>query len=188
MIFQTIVTGWLVRDLVNYDPDALNADSLRANIYTWGALVIILQALVIVTVHPYFFETFRMGMDVRIAACHLIYKKSLKLSKSALAKTTIGQIVNMLSNDVNRFDWVLSYPHYLLIGPVCTIIVTLWLYWYEEFGNECLPGIAILLLYIPMQAFLGKVFTSLRVRTADLTDERVRVTNEFVKAMKVKKL
>lgn len=189
MIAQTLFMGFLVRELAQY---SLKDTSNSTAIYLHALGVVVSTALVNCTIHPFFFETVRMGMDMRIACCHLIYKKSLKLSKSALALTTIGQIVNMLSNDVNRFDWCPMYPPYLYVGPLMTALVTCLLYFSNSdfifgqgFGWECLPALALLLLYIPLQWVLGTMFSKLRSQTAELTDERVRITNEFVKAMKV---
>ena len=67
-------------------------------------------------------------------------RKALKLSNSALGQTTVGQMVNLLSNDVNRcnndsttdflcrFDLSVLFNHYLWCGPLQLVIVTVLLY------------------------------------------------------------
>lgn len=125
-------------------------------------------------------------MRMRIACCNMMYKKSLKLASSAFLETTVGQIVNLLSNDVNRFDQALTWPAHAVAGPICTIVV-MWLLW-EDLGIWNVAGIAILLLYIPLQSVMGKMFSKLRAATAKLTDERVRLMNEFIPAMRVIKM
>lgn len=61
----------------------------------------------------------------------------------------MGQVVNLLSNDVNRFDIAVIFLHYLWLGPLETIIVTYFL-WQEIDWASCV-GVAVLLLFIPLQ-------------------------------------
>ena len=96
-----------------------------------------------------------MGMKVRVACCSLIYRKTLKLTKTALGETTIGQAVNLLSNDVNRFDISIIFLHYLWLGPLETIIMTYVMYDVIDVGVSSVIGVAFLLMFIPLQG--GKV-------------------------------
>ncbi|KAJ8030662.1 Multidrug resistance-associated protein 4 [Holothuria leucospilota] len=144
-------------------------------------------SIMLLTTHHFCWFVFsRTGMHMRISVTSLVYKKALKLSNTAFQKTTVGQIVNLLSNDVNRFDRVTLFLHYLWIAPI-QIITMLAVLWYQM-GPLSLVAISTLLLLIPVQAFMAKMFSNLRAKTAVLTDERVRIMNEIISANKVIKV
>lgn len=75
--------------------------------------------------------------------------QALCLSHTALGKTTIGHVINLLSNDVNRFDSKIIFLQYLWIGPLQTIVVT-YLMW-QEIGISSLIGVSTFLFFIPFQ-------------------------------------
>jgi ATP-binding cassette subfamily C (CFTR/MRP) protein 4 len=73
----------------------------------------------------------------------------LRLSKTALGETTVGQAVNLLSNDVARFDRTFLVMAFLVIAPVETMII-LYLMW-SKIGISAVIGVASILLVIPVQ-------------------------------------
>ncbi|DAA23774.1 TPA: ATP-binding cassette, sub-family C (CFTR/MRP), member 4, partial [Bos taurus] len=111
---------------------------------------------------------------------------ALHLSSSAMGKTTTGQIVNLLSNDVNRFDQVMMFLHYLWVGPLQAVAVTalLWM----EIGMPCLAGMAVLIILLLLQSCFGKLFSSLRSKTAALTDDRISTMSEVISGIKTIKM
>ena len=181
-------------------------NSARNSIYYSAVCLCLSTFLNVALSHPYFMETYRMGMQIRIACCHLIYRKALKLSQSALRNTTVGQIVNLLSNDVIRYDWSLVYISYLIAGPIHAIISTAIIYWYLKIDYPSLVGLVIIFfLYLPFQSMklqfifyanlfylisaqMGRWFSKLREKTSIRTDERVRLMNEIIPAMRVIKM
>ncbi|CAG0884515.1 unnamed protein product [Darwinula stevensoni] len=144
------------------------------------------NVLYIVARHTSFFSTQILSMRLRISCCSVVYRKALRLSHTALGQTTIGQMVNLLSNDVNRFDVALVLSHYVWVGPAQLIIATIFLY--LEFDYYCLYGIGLLILFVPVQGLMGKAYSRLRLQIAKRTDERVRLMSEILDAMRVVKM
>uniref|UniRef100_A0A182Q5F7 Uncharacterized protein n=1 Tax=Anopheles farauti TaxID=69004 RepID=A0A182Q5F7_9DIPT len=154
--------------------------------YLYAAAVVLCSAINVLFIHPYMLSQLHLGMKLRVAACSMIYRKSLRLSKTALGDTTAGQVVNLLSNDVGRLDLAVLFVHYLWIGPLETLVVTYLMY--REIGVSAFYGVLFLLLFIPLQAYLGKKTSVLRLRTALRTDERVRLMNEIIQGIQVIKM
>ncbi|XP_022215922.2 probable multidrug resistance-associated protein lethal(2)03659 [Drosophila obscura] len=159
-------------------------DLFKAQLYAAG--LIAASVFTVFFGHPYMLGLLHLGMKMRIALSSLIYRKSLRLSRTALGDTTVGQVVNLLSNDVGRFDMVLINVHYLWVAPLELIVVTYLMY--IEIGVSSLFGVAVMLLFLPFQSYLGKRTSVLRLMTALRTDERVRMMNEIISGIQVIKM
>lgn len=90
------------------------------------------------------------AMKMRVAICNLIYKKSLRLSQTALHDTSPGKLVNLLSNDVSRFDLFTSLMSPCWGAPLITIIggILLW----KETGWAGLMGLIIVFIIAPLMS------------------------------------
>ncbi|CAH1736130.1 unnamed protein product [Aphis gossypii] len=168
-----------------FNPDKSNTKGLNHAYYYASGLLLNMLANILLF-HYSQMEMGRLGMKIRVACCSVIYKKALRLSKTSLGETTIGQVVNLLSNDANRFDIAFIFIHFLWVGPLQTIVVTYFLW--QELGVSSLIGVAIFLLFIPLQGWLGKKTSEYRSRTAPRTDERVRLMNEIISGIQVIKM
>uniref|UniRef100_A0A8C8HLH4 Multidrug resistance-associated protein 4 n=1 Tax=Oncorhynchus tshawytscha TaxID=74940 RepID=A0A8C8HLH4_ONCTS len=182
-VIQPVFLGKLIQYFEKYDPDDMDA-LYEAFGYAAG-ISLSTVALTVLQMH-YYYHVQRTGMKIRVAMCHMIYKKALCLSSAAMGKTTTGQMVNLLSNDVNKFDEVTNNLHYLWIAPLQAVVVII-LLWYE-IGLSCLAGVAVLLFLLPLQTMFGKLFGSLRSKTAALTDNRIRTMNEVVSGIRIIKM
>lgn len=74
----------------------------------------------------------------------------MRMSSGALAQTTAGQVVNLLSNDVNRFDYAFIYTHFIWLLPLQVVIVCYLIY--IKIGYAAIIGVVgIVLQTIPVQ-------------------------------------
>ncbi|KAK6485739.1 multidrug resistance-associated protein 4-like isoform X1 [Huso huso] len=182
-VIQPVFLGKLIIFFETYNHDDREALYVA---YGYAAGVSLSTFAFAVLHHLYFYHVQRAGMKIRVAMCHMIFKKALCLSNTALGKTTTGQIVNLLSNDVNKFDEVTIFLHFLWIGPLQAVAVTALLW--QEIGPSCLAGMAILVFLMPLQTFFGRLFSKLRSKTAAFTDTRIRTMNEVVSGMRIIKM
>ncbi|CAO1401294.1 unnamed protein product [Diamesa serratosioi] len=163
-----------------------DTEMTRKNAFIAAGALVMLNAISAVTINQFLIGSFANGMKVRVAVCSLIYRKSLRLSSTALGDTAPGKIVNLLSNDVSRFDVVSVFIHSLWLAPLLSIIIgyILWV----EVGYAGLVGIIIVFIVTPIQSYTGKLSSKFRMQTALKTDERVRLMDEIISGIQVIKL
>lgn len=152
----------------------------------YASLIIFSVALYIILIHSFLISTLHLGMKMRVACCSLIYRKSLKLSRTNLGAATIGQAVNLMSNDVSRFDTGLGLLHWIWVGPLEMIIIMYLMYQYVQ--ESAVMGVMTLLMFIAVQGFLARKSSSYRKKVALKTDERVNLTNEILNGIQAIKM
>lgn len=74
----------------------------------------------------------------------------MKLSKTALGGTSAGQIVNLLSNDVSRFEIVALFIHELWVGPAIALVIMYLLY--VEASYAGVIGVLVIFVVTPLQS------------------------------------
>ncbi|GBP41931.1 hypothetical protein EVAR_31694_1 [Eumeta japonica] len=129
----------------------------------------------------------QFGMKLRIATSSLMFRKIMRMDNGSLGETTAGKVVNLLSNDLNRFDMAFLFLHYVWIIPL-QLAAVLYL-GYRQAGVSAFIGIAALIVIaLPVQGGLGRVIARVRMRTAEKTDARIKVMSEVINGIQVIKM
>ncbi|KAJ6642101.1 ATP-binding cassette sub-family C member 4 [Pseudolycoriella hygida] len=183
-IFIRLAQPFLLGRLLTYFRHDSNMPYEEAVYYAVG--IVGLNALNAIVVNQYYMGGFHNGMKVRVAVCSVIYRKTLRLSQTALGETALGKVVNLLSNDVNRFDLVSILIHSMWSAPLMSIIVG-YLLWIES-GWAGMIGIVVVFVVVPLQSYTGKLSSIFRLQTALRTDERVRFMDEIISGVQVIKM
>jgi ATP-binding cassette subfamily C (CFTR/MRP) protein 4 len=190
-IVVRLAQPFMIRVIVVYLTQSIE-DAEKPGAITYSHAVISSYILIIsvgiwsVSRHHAFLLVCRTGINVRTALTALIFKKVLRVSKSSFEQTDVGQILNVLANDLYRFEDITTNLWALIIGPV-VCIVGVYFVWYF-IGIAALGGLVILLLFVPFQATMGRFFNKYRRQTTQITDKRVRLMNEIISAMKLIKV
>lgn len=116
------------------------------NALGYAMAIVMLSALSLISFNRYVYGGYHAGMKIRVAVCSLIYRKALRLSQTALRETSL---VNLLSNDVSRFDLVSCLVHYMWTSPIMTIIIGYFLWLQARWAG--MIGIAVVFSIVAIQ-------------------------------------
>ncbi|KAK6293389.1 hypothetical protein J4Q44_G00357150 [Coregonus suidteri] len=161
------------------------------SIYTWTgyvyAVLLILVALFqSLFLQQYFQRCFVLGMKVRTAIMAAVYKKALVVSNDARKESTVGETVNLMSADAQRFNDVVNFIHLLWSCPlqIALAIVFLWI----ELGPAVLAGLAVMVLMVPINGLLATKSRTFQIENMKYKDKRMKIVNEMLNGIKILKL
>ncbi|KAF7705073.1 hypothetical protein HF521_020359 [Silurus meridionalis] len=143
----------------------------------------LLQTLIL---HQHFQYCFVTGMRLRTAIIGAIYRKSLVITNEAKRSSTVGEIVNLMSVDAQRFMDLTTFLNMLWSAPL-QIILALFFLW-QTLGPSVLAGIAVMVLLIPFNAVIAMKTRAYQVEQMKYKDARIKLMNEILNGIKVLKL
>ncbi|XP_040267378.1 cystic fibrosis transmembrane conductance regulator isoform X1 [Bufo bufo] len=165
----------LGRIIASYDESNTLERSIAYYLAIGLSLLFVVRMLLL---HPAIFGLHRIGMQMRIAMFSLIYKKTLKLSSKVLDKISTGQLVSLLSNNLNKFDEGLALAHFVWIAPL-QVILLMGLIW-DLLQASAFCGLGFLVILALFQAWLGRRMMTYRDRRAGKINERLVITSEVI--------
>uniref|UniRef100_A0A8C7R4B9 ATP-binding cassette, sub-family C (CFTR/MRP), member 3 n=1 Tax=Oncorhynchus mykiss TaxID=8022 RepID=A0A8C7R4B9_ONCMY len=142
-----------------------------------------LQTLIL---HQHFQYCFVTGMRLRTSIIGAIYRKSLIITNAAKRTSTVGEIVNLMSVDAQRFMDLTTFLNMLWSAPL-QIILALYFLW-QNLGPSVLAGVAVMILLIPLNAAIAVRTRAYQVEQMQYKDARIKLMNEILNGIKVLKL
>ncbi|XP_051926933.1 ATP-binding cassette sub-family C member 3-like isoform X2 [Hippocampus zosterae] len=142
-----------------------------------------LQTLIL---HQHFQYCFVTGMHVRTALIGAIYRKSLVITNAAKRSSTVGEVVNLMSVDAQRFMDLTTFLNMLWSAPL-QIMLALYFLW-QNLGPSVLAGVAVMILLIPFNAVIAVKNRAYQVEQMQHKDSRIKLMNEILNGIKVLKL
>ncbi|XP_076672367.1 multidrug-Resistance like Protein 1 isoform X1 [Andrena cerasifolii] len=154
--------------------------------YLYAVLLLVTAIFQTLILSQYFHRMFIVGLRVRTALIAAIYRKALRMSNSARKETTLGEIVNLMSVDAQRFMDLTAYINMIWSAPL-QIVIALYFLW-ETLGLAAFAGLAVLLILIPLNVLITNRVKTLQIRQMKNKDGRVKLMNEVLNGIKVLKL
>ncbi|NXR75548.1 MRP1 protein, partial [Pycnonotus jocosus] len=154
--------------------------------YFYTVLLFVCACLQTLILHQYFHICFVTGMRLKTAIVGVIYRKALVITNSARKTSTVGEIVNLMSVDAQRFMDLATYINMIWSAPF-QVILALYLLW-RNLGPSVLAGVAVMVLLVPINAVMAMKTKSYQVAQMKSKDNRIKLMNEILNGIKVLKL
>lgn len=179
------ILGWIISYVENKSIEEKETEPEWKGIF-YAVLLFICAALQTFFLGQYFQKMYIVGLRIRTALINAIYRKALIISNAARKESTVGEIVNLMAVDAQRFMELTTYLNMLWSAPL-QIILALYFLW-NLLGISVLAGLAVMIILIPINGVIANRIKILQVKQMKYKDDRVKLMNEVLGGIKVLKL
>uniref|UniRef100_A0A8C6CFI1 ATP-binding cassette sub-family C member 5 n=1 Tax=Moschus moschiferus TaxID=68415 RepID=A0A8C6CFI1_MOSMO len=127
---------------------------------------------------------YRTGVRLRGAILTMAFKKILKLKN--IKEKSVGELINLCSNDGQRMFEAAAVGSLLAGGPVIAILGMV--YNVIILGPTGFLGSAVFILFYPAMMFVSRITAYFRRKCVTITDDRVQKMNEVLTYIKFIKM
>uniref|UniRef100_A0A8D0DKV9 ATP-binding cassette sub-family C member 6 n=1 Tax=Salvator merianae TaxID=96440 RepID=A0A8D0DKV9_SALMN len=154
--------------------------------YLFAALLFSLGCLQTVFEQQYMYRCLVLGVRLRTAVSGLVYRKILVMSSAARQTTTTGEIVNLVSVDVQKLMDAIIYLNGTWLAPVRILICFVFLW--QLLGPSALTAIAVFLFLLPLNFVISKKRSHFQEAQMKYKDDRAKLTSAALGDIKILKL
>lgn len=141
---QPLCLGGLVS---YYAPKQTEISSTDAYWYAFG--IALSSAVMVFAYHPFILYIVTVAAKYRVGCSALIYRKSMKLSKLSAEDGLNSKVINLISNDLLKFETGLGLLHDIWKGLMQSALFGIVIYF--EIGISAVIGMTFLISFIPLQ-------------------------------------
>ncbi|NXD03164.1 MRP6 protein, partial [Certhia familiaris] len=127
-----------------------------------------------------------LGLRMRTAVTGLVYRKILVMSNASRKAATTGEIVNLVSVDVQKLMDLIIYFNGTWLAPIRIIICFVFLW--QLLGPSALTAVAVFLFLLPLNFVITKKRSQFQETQMKHKDERAKLSNAILSNIKVIKL
>ncbi|KAM6197294.1 ATP-binding cassette sub-family C member 6 [Sarcoramphus papa] len=154
--------------------------------YFYAFAMFLLACLQTLFEQRYMYMCLVLGLRLKTAVTGLVYRKILVMSNASRKAATVGEIVNLVSVDVQKLMDLIIYFNGTWLAPIRIIICFVFLW--QLLGPSALTSIAVFLFLLPLNFVITKKRSQFQETQMKHKDERAKLTNAIFSDIKVIKL
>uniref|UniRef100_A0A672SIN9 Multidrug resistance-associated protein 1 n=1 Tax=Sinocyclocheilus grahami TaxID=75366 RepID=A0A672SIN9_SINGR len=154
--------------------------------YIYYTMLLISLILACLSDQPPLFSQANPCPESGIYNIFLHFVKALVITNAARRTSTVGEIVNLMSVDAQRFMDLITYINMIWSAPL-QVILALYFLW-QNLGPSVLAGVAVMVLMVPLNAVIAMKTKTYQVAQMKSKDNRIKLMNEVLNGIKVLKL
>ena len=154
--------------------------------YTLATFLCLCTFASILAMSQAFLRMYFIAVSVRACIMRAVFNKACRLTASARNSASVGEMTNLISNDVERIYFGIMISQQLWVGPL--LIVGCLVMLLREIGPSGLFAVVLMISYVPLQGSIARYMGKMKRNMLIHSDERVKFMNEVLSGIRIVKM